>query len=129
MTPEEYRNRAPSGKPRKYQNKPTRVRGRTYDSKAEASRASILNALVRSGELRGVIAQPRVDLTPHHEEPTWYSPDFLVIDKDGLAWFEDVKGAEPERFKYIKKIWRDHGPAELRVIYKDHTDVVRLEER
>lgn len=95
----------------KYGNKRTEYNGRTYASKAEANRAMDLDALLAAGEIDGWKAQPRVELEPGIR----CRPDFEVWGK--THWFEDVKGAETERFKLVKKLWRLHGPADLHVLH------------
>lgn len=100
----------------KYRNKPTRFRGRTYDSKFECEWAVKYHMLLRAGELRGVIPQPIVDLAPHREEGEYYRPDFQLIRKDGSVIFVEIKGVETDKFKKVRGEWSDHGPSELHII-------------
>ena len=88
---------------------------RTYDSKAEAQRASGLDLEIRAGLLLAWVPQPWVDLGGVE-----YRPDFLVIPVSGEPWFEDVKGKETSLFRAKKKLWKEHGQLSLRVLKKKH---------
>jgi len=82
----------------KMRNVRTVVDGITFDSRAEANRYVELKALMRSGEVRLFVRQPRFLLTPGFEKngewfgKTEYVADFLVIYADGRTVIEDVKG-------------------------------------
>lgn len=98
-------------KTNKHHAQATEYRGRTYDSKAEARYAMDLDLAVQAGIVRWWIPQPIVQL-----DALTYKPDFLVMPRNVPAYFVDVKGFETQRWKDIKKLWRAHGPDELRVI-------------
>lgn len=96
----------------KYRNQRTEYRGRTYDSKAEADRAAELDVMQRSDAIRAFVPQPALQLT----DSVRYTADFLVVDCDGNAWYEDVKGVETERFRVIRQLWPSTAPLELHVL-------------
>jgi hypothetical protein len=81
-----------------------------YDSKAEMNRAEYLKKAELDGEISGLVEQPKVQLARFHA----YKPDFTYIE-NGRRVFEDVKGAETERFRINKNLWRERGPGVLRI--------------
>jgi len=87
--------------------------GVLYDSKAEATRAADLDLLKAAGELVEWVGQPRFRLGCAENV---YVADFLVIPADGMAWVEDTKGVETQKFQRDKKLWRSYGRLELRII-------------
>ena len=112
---------------RKIQNKyhavQTEYSGIRYASKAEAGRAGILDLLVRSGEIRWWLRQVPIDIgEPGVDRP--FRVDFLVCDKTGKIYAEDVKGVETASFRRHKKQWNLRGPFPLHVIYSDKTEIV-----
>lgn len=90
--------------------------GVTYGSKAEAERAAELDLLVRSGEVRTWIGQPKFRLG---DAINVYVADFLVATAAGEVWAEDVKGRETSKFRRDKRLWKKHGRIELRVIRRE----------
>lgn len=97
----------------KYNNIKTTVDGITFASKAEARRYSELILLQRAGEIKGFGIQPSFVLTGGVR----YIADFIVCDKNGNKWVEDVKGVETQAFKIKKKLWEACYPwLELRLI-------------
>lgn len=100
--------------PSKYRAQRTEYKGVLYDSKAEAARALELDLLLLAGELLEVVSQPRVFLGCRENK---YVPDFLVIPlAGGVAFYEDVKGAETPKFKRDRELWRRFGRLDLRII-------------
>jgi hypothetical protein len=87
-------------------------RGVQYASRAEACRARDLDFLVRAGDVRLWIPQPKLRLG----EDVHYRPDFLVLPASGDFWAEDVKGAWTRDFTRIVKLWKKYGPCRLHVI-------------
>ena len=114
MTAQEYRQMlAQEQTPRKYRNVKTEVDGITFDSKAEADRYCELRAAKRAGAIQGFGIQPSFVLA----DGVRYRPDFIVCDRDGHVWVEDVKGVETQAFRIKRKLWETQYPwMELRVI-------------
>lgn len=75
----------------------TRYKGRTFDSKAEAAFAYMLDC-----EHLHWIPQPPVWLGGD----LWYRPDFYVVEQHTYI---DVKGVETAAFRAVKKLWRGSG--------------------
>ena len=99
--------------PRKYRNIKTEVDGITFDSRAEADRYCELKMLLAAGKISGFDIQPSFVL----EGSVRYRPDFIVCDRDGHIWVEDVKGVETQAFRLKRKLWEQRYPwMELRVI-------------
>ena len=99
--------------PRKYRNVKTEVDGITFDSRAEADRHCELKMLRAAGKISGFDIQPSFVL----DGGARYRPDFIVCDRDGHVWVEDVKGVETQAFKLKRKLWEQRYPwMELRVI-------------
>lgn len=97
----------------KYNNVKTVLDGMTFDSKAEARRYAELKLMQRSGELMTVGCQPSFVVAPGIR----YVADFIVVDRDGHVWVEDVKGVETQAFKLKAKLFRSAYPGiELRVV-------------
>jgi hypothetical protein len=96
----------------KYRNTPMHYDGQRYASKAEALRAQELDMLIKTGDVRFWIGQP----IALRYSGIRYRPDFLVISREGDVWCEDVKGAETERFRLIRRLWNSHGPCDLRIL-------------
>ena len=84
--------------------------GKMYDSMAERDRAEYLKKAEAEGEISHLVEHPKVQLTKYQT----YKPDFAYLE-NGRAVFEDVKGAETERFKINVKLWRERGPGVLRI--------------
>ena len=99
----------------KYRNVRTEYRGVPYDSKAEAARAFQLDLMLRAGEIAAWQRQITICLgVPENR----YRVDFLVWDRDGRTWAEDVKGVETGAFRRNARLWKRYGPCPLRVIRK-----------
>jgi len=97
----------------KYGARPTVFDGVKYASRAEAARARELDALFRAGKLRFWYSQPRFRLgVPENR----YIADFLIIDRQGRVWVEDIKGVETDKFKHDRKLWLTYGPCPLHVL-------------
>lgn len=97
----------------KYRNIKSELDGHIFDSKAEAHRYAELKLLQAAGEIAGFMLQPSFLL----EKGIRYRPDFLVCDKNGKVWVEDVKGVETRDFKLKKRLWEARYPwLELRVV-------------
>ncbi len=95
--------------------------GKVYASKAEAVCAANMDLLIRIGEVREVVEQPRLWLGIREEV---YVPDFLVIVMNGPlghAYYVDVKGHETARFKHVKRLWRNYGRLPLHIVRRGKT--------
>ena len=98
---------------RKYRNVKTEVDGITFDSRAEADRYCELKMLQAAGKVSGFDIQPSFVLA----DEVRYRPDFIVCDRNGHVWVEDVKGVETQAFRIKRKLWEQRYPwMELRVI-------------
>ena len=97
----------------KYHNIRTQVDGIGFASKAEARRYDQLMLQKRAGEIRAVGLQPSLVVAPGIR----YVADFLVVDKDGRVWLEDVKGVETQTFRLKRRLYETAYPGlDLRVI-------------
>ena len=97
----------------KYRNIKTEVDGHKFDSKAEARRYNELKLLAAADEILGFGLQPSFTLPGGIR----YMPDFIVCDKNGIVWVEDVKGMETQAFKLKQKLWEStYKWLELRII-------------
>jgi hypothetical protein len=83
-----------------------------YDSKAEARRAEQLDLYVQGGLFKGARRQVHANLT------TEFRPriDFLVVENEEKAWYEDVKGHRTDRWVAIEKMWPDLGRLPLHIL-------------
>ena len=104
----------------KYRNIRTEYAGRMYDSKAEASRAMLLDAGVRSGEILWWL--PQVKFTLGVPENV-YRADFLVVALAGVH-AEDVKGVETPKFRKDRRLWMAYGPCPLWIIKAGKVEVI-----
>ena len=112
---------------------------RFYDSGAERDFADVLQAREADGIIAEIVAQPVIELGPEGEIK--YKPDFVYWEitecvcslagltdninceacknvgsiKSRRVWV-DVKGAETERFKIIKRLWKYNGPGPLEIV-------------
>jgi len=101
------------GKPNKYRNAITMADGIRFDSKAEARRYRELKLMKHSDNISGFGLQPSFIIGPEIR----YRPDFIVCDKQGKVWVEDVKGKETEAFVMKAKMFREKYPwLELRIV-------------
>jgi hypothetical protein len=99
-------------RPNKYRAVKEEYGGCVYDSKAEASRAKVLDTLKAMGQIRGWVRQVTFVLgVPENR----YRVDFVVF---GITetWAEDVKGVSTAKFKRDIKLWRAYAPISLRII-------------
>lgn len=100
----------------KYGNTVTTVDGIRFDSKAEARRYEDLKLLKAAGEIIWFNRQPSFTVS----REVRYIPDFIVCDKDGQLWCEDVKSpatAANSTFTIKAKLFREHYPTiPLRVV-------------
>ncbi len=85
---------------------------RWYDSKAERDFRNWLFAREQWGEVRDIQEQVTIEL----DSGIKWKCDFLYFDikRDGELYAE-VKGAETERFRMVKKLWLYHGPGLLQI--------------
>jgi hypothetical protein len=115
-----------SGRQSKFGAVRTTYNGRSYASKAEATRAQVLDHLKAAGQIRDWTPQPRFRLgCPENV----YIADFDVLGADGRRWVEDVKGHETAKFKRDKKLWRAYGPCPLHVLRGGSRVVIEPRER
>lgn len=84
--------------------------GRLMDSQAEADRAQDLELLQSAGEIAELEYQPVVTLTAGIK----YKPDFKYIER-GRPVFEDVKGCISRDAALKFRLWKQYGPALLRL--------------
>jgi hypothetical protein len=77
-------------------------RGRLYASKAERDYAEILYTWLADGSVDCIIEQPK---RVWFDGAMTYTPDFLVVHRDGDAEFIDVKGVETAQFRRVIKAW------------------------
>lgn len=80
-------------KPSKYRNKKVVVDGIRFDSQAEARRYATLKLLVRAGQYKELVLQPRYELhAPDGSKVGVYRADFeYVLCSTGEVVTEDVK--------------------------------------
>lgn len=77
----------------KYNNVKTVYNGNTYDSKAEAKYAEILDGLLADGTITSIERQVKFPLKDRRGgNRLRYVADFIVIDKKGKEHIIDVKG-------------------------------------
>ena len=118
MTAEEFQEYVKGCNPKanKYHAKKTPVDGVTYDSRMEALRVGQLNMLLRAKEILWWARQPVVKLGDNIE---LYKLDFVIMDRKGHIWMEDVKGFETDRFKSLKRNWPVFGVYDLHILKRD----------
>jgi predicted nuclease of restriction endonuclease-like RecB superfamily len=90
----------------KYHNMKISVDGIHFDSKAEAERYKELKMLKAAGEIKGFNIQPSFVLM----NGIRYRPDFIICDKEGNIYVEDVKGFETKEFIIKKRMWQQLYP-------------------
>ena len=92
--------------------------GKTYPSKAEMLYAVELQHLLDAGLIIEYVEQPKLWLgVPENK----YIPDFLVIPRDGIPYYVDVKGIETPVFKKNKRLWRSYGRLQLFLVKRKGT--------
>jgi len=105
LTAAQYRALAAKPKRSKYSNVPTEYTShicgrRTYHSKFEARHAAYLDTLAKAGTIRTWVPQVSI---PVPRTTKRMVVDFMVIDPDGAARFQDTKGAPPTRDWLLKR--------------------------
>ena len=99
----------------KYRAVPTEYNGQRYDSKSEARHAAQLDELLAAGVIAWWLRQVPVTLGA---AGCILRVDFLVAipDGDGVdVRGEEIKGAESEKWRFMRKMWLLHGPFPLQV--------------
>ena len=96
----------------KYRNRKTVIDGIQFDSKREAERYAELCILVKTGDIKDLMLQPRFELQGKFKcrgrsyQSITYKADFQYIETaTGKVAVEDVKGVETEAFKIKKKLF------------------------
>jgi hypothetical protein len=92
----------------------TEYNGVTYDSKAEAEHAALLDREQRALLIRGWWRQVNVPLGSDFKTRV----DFLVFTDNGQCHVEEVKGKETDKFKTVRRLWPKYGFCELHVLEK-----------
>ena len=105
--------------------KRTEYNGRTYDSKWEAKCAATLDLLVKARRMDFWLPQVKVPLGPDFDTRV----DFLCFDGCANneipgAYFVEAKGAENERFRTVRRLWKKHGPLDLHILKKGKPEEV-----
>ena len=117
-------------KPRrnKYNAQRTEYNGVRYDSKAEASQAKTLDAMVEMGALDWWLRQITIPLGPDFKTRV----DFLVAkpivcQNSNVATYIhaiEIKGVETREFRKVRELWPKYGPFDLKIVKKDTTEVI-----
>lgn len=107
--------------------KPTEYKGVRYGSKAEASRAMVLDGLQAAGLVAWWLRQVPIDVgEPGIDKP--YRIDFLVAESraDGTVRVhaEEVKGFDTASFRRHVKQWMRRGPMPLHVIRGKQLEII-----
>jgi hypothetical protein len=84
---EEFKKLSTAPKRSKYGARKSTFGGRVFDSRAEALRFRDLDAMERTGRIRGLVLQPEVAI-----QTGIYRADFRYEDAQGATHWEDVKG-------------------------------------
>jgi hypothetical protein len=96
------------------------ITGRMYDSKAEADYRIRLQADVDDKKIANLFEQTVVNLAGVNYRTDFDFDELTPTGEiDRHIWLE-VKGAEGERFRVIKQLWRYHGPGILRIVRRKH---------
>lgn len=100
----------------KYGNNKTEILGKTFDSKAEASRYEELYFMEKSGEVSELqmqvpfVLQEAFEVEVHRKNkkrkilPIKYIADFVYV-KDGKTFVEDVKGMKTAVYQIKRKMF------------------------
>ena len=105
------------GKPKK-----TEYNGITYDSKAEADRAAVLDMLQRASVVTWWLRQVPVDIgDPGVDLP--YKVDFLVFE-GGRIHAEDVCGIITVQKQRRIRQWKKRGPFPLHIIHGKNFEII-----
>lgn len=96
----------------KYRNQKTVIDGHRFDSKREAERYAELCILVKAGDIKDLVLQPKFPLQDKFKcrgkniAAIAYIADFQYIETaTGSVVVEDVKGMETEAFRIKKKLF------------------------
>jgi hypothetical protein len=90
---------------RKYNNVPTVVDGRRFDSKKEAARYGELKLLQAAGQIAELACQPPFQLVVNGVKVGKYVADFVYLDcTTGELVYEDVKGVRTAVYKLKAKL-------------------------
>jgi len=90
---------------RKYNNVPTVVDGRRFDSKKEAARYGELKLLQSAGHIADLACQPPFALVVNGVKVGKYIADFVYLDcATGERVYEDVKGVRTAVYKIKAKL-------------------------
>jgi hypothetical protein len=75
----------------------------------------------RAGLIRWVLRQVTITLgVPQNT----YRVDFVLQERDGSIFAEDVKSIETREFKRHKRLWRSYGPFPLRILKGKTVEVI-----
>ena len=96
----------------KYNNKRTRYNDVWYDSKMEASYASVLDCLKKAGEIKGWDRQPSYKLPCGIR----WKIDFIVYRNDGSYYYVEVKGLATKDYKLKLELFKHSSKDELIVV-------------
>jgi len=91
------------GRRAKFGNKKTVIDGITFDSKAEATRYSVLKILQATGVVADLRLQVPYELTVNGLKICRYIADFVYV-MDGKEVVEDVKGVRTPEYKLKRKL-------------------------
>jgi hypothetical protein len=96
----------------KYRAIRTNVDGKTFHSKKEARRYVALKLLEKSGDISGLLCQPKITLLVNGVAIGKYIADFRYLDKSGKEIIEDVKSpaSKTPLYKLKKKILSTYNP-------------------
>ena len=87
----------------KYQAQVTEVDGLRFHSKKEAARYRVLKMLEASGEIEGLLLQPRFPLVVNGVKVCTYVADFQYTEA-GVQITEDCKGYRTREYLMKKKL-------------------------
>lgn len=91
--------------------------GVAYDSLAEMLRATELDLLLRTGNIRAWAPQRWIPLGPDFGTRV----DFVVRDNNGSMYAEEVKGYEPREFKVVRRLWPKYAPFPMKILKRKGT--------
>jgi len=95
-----------------FKRKPTKLAGRSFDSKAESHCFSFLQALEKAGEIRDIETQQTIPLVAGIR----LRVDYVFFDiKLNEQVFGEYKGFETPEWLLKKKLWKVFGPGRLRI--------------
>jgi hypothetical protein len=116
MTIAEYQEYLKNPNPSKMRNVKTVVDGIKFDSKLEANYYCQLLILMRTGEVKGFIMQPKYLLTDTLRKngvtfkKMYYIADFKVMYADGREEIVDCKGRLTQLYKNKRKVFEEKYP-------------------